>query len=377
MSIASPETMISRAIVEAGLDDFGVDTWRPGFEKLVEESQKLPFTAWGKESVENVFNDALVGRLRIEQWMKDHPADAHAKIEGPVVILGLPRTASTALVNILSADPRWRYLRKWEAEQPMPPPVLGEEQNDPRFLKEKAFVAGDKTFLGKNIHDAGGPFEDGALVRLSFGGQEQAWPVFDYTRWWRDRSQEQTFAYHARSLRVLQTKRPPNRWVVKAPWYSLHLDDLRKVYPNAKIIATHRNPIPIIPSTASLLHTSFGRFIPAEKLDKAATGRFALEQWSIAITRMMDYLNRTKDPGFFHIHHEAFNADAHGEMQRLYDWLGVELTPQTREAMEVWAQEHRRGVHGEHRYAPEEYGVAEGEIRDAFADYIRTFSLRG
>lgn len=377
MAVASPEQMITRAVADAGLEDFGVDTWRPGFEKLVDNAQKLPLHAWGVQSFEGSIHDALVGRLRVEQWTKEHPIEAAAPIEGPVVILGLPRTASTALVNILASDPHWRYLRKWEAEQPMPPPVLGEEQSDPRFLKEKAFVAADKTFLGKNIHDAGGPYEDGALVRLSFGGQDQAWPVYDYTRWWRDRGQEQTFAYHQRTLRALQSRRPPNRWLVKAPWYSLHLDDLRKVYPNAKIIATHRNPLNLIPSTASLQVTSYSRFMPPEAVDKDQAGRFVLEHWAIAMNRMMAHRKQHGDANFFDIHHEAFNADTLGEVQRLYDWLGVELTPQTRAAMEVWAVEHRRGVHGEHRYTAEEYGLTEGAIRDAFADYVSAYSLRG
>jgi hypothetical protein len=75
-----------------------------------------------------------------------------------------------------------------------------------------------------HIHQAGGPVDDGALLRLSFRNQELGWPATDYTRWWRDCDMRATYRYHHRMLRLLQQRRPPNRWLVKAPWHNFHLD---------------------------------------------------------------------------------------------------------------------------------------------------------
>lgn len=95
-------------------------------------------------------------------------------------------------------------LHAWEADQPVPPPVLASEMHDPRLLREIATLQGGDPYAGKHIQDAGGPVEDFAVLRLNFGSQDLGWPIYSYVENWRNRSMASTFSYQRRVLRFLQ-----------------------------------------------------------------------------------------------------------------------------------------------------------------------------
>lgn len=371
---ASPETLVERAKASTGLDDFGPDDWKEGLEILAGELEKKHFHDQGLASLESRFVGLLSARLKVEDWTRSNPDYATGEIEGPLVILGLPRTATTALQNLLANDPHWRFVRGWEAKEPVPPPVLETEETDPRAEAERAWMAKDRTYAGKHIQRAGGPVDDVALLQLSFRNQDLAFGVPNYTRWWRDCDMMGAYAYHARILRLLQHRRPPNHWMIKAPWHNFHLDELIATYPNAKFIMTHRDPARIIPSVASLVQTAQKTLFREETIDPQAIGRFIQEHLQISVTRLMDFRRRHGDERFFDIYQGPFNANPMGELTRLYEWLGLPLADAA-DSLEQWAVSNRKGTHGEHRYTAEEFGVSESGIRDAFAGYIERFGI--
>ena len=293
------------------------------------------------------------------------------------MIQGLPRTASTALQNVLAVDPQWRFLRAWESETVYPQPVLEDEAQDPRLLREKAFIETDKTFAGKHIHTVGGPVEDTGLLRLNFGAQEGGWPVLGYTRTWRDRSMAATFAYHHRALRFLQSRRLPNRWLLKSPPFCFHLEDLVATYPNTPFIMTHRNPLRLIPSVCSLTLTRFRTYLPDHKIDLHELGRFFLEHWRIGMERVVEFRRHHGSARFLDVQHEEFNGDPIGVLRGVYRYLGRELTPATEAKMGAWLRDHRRGLRGEHQYSSLDFGLCDGEIIEAFKDYTEFFGVRG
>ena len=184
-----------------------------------------------------------------------------------------------------------------------------------------------------------------------------------------------TYAYHARVLKLLQSHRPPNRWLVKAPWHNFHLDDLIGVYPNATLVMCHRDPAKLIPSVVSLLLITRSMVVPKDEIDPTELGQFVLEHLRVSIERVMDFRRRHGDDRFIDVFHEPFNADPERTAERVYARLGVELKPPVREAMAGWAERNRKGAYGEHRYAAEEFGLSEAAIRDTFADYMRHFDI--
>src|SRR4051794_32550000 len=111
------------ARVETGLEDFGEDSFREGLERLmraVEDEARL--NEVGEMAVRAIVAKLLMQRLQIEDWYRRHPEIDDEPIEQPLFVLGLPRTGSTALSNLLAEDPGTRYLSGWESNEPTPPP---------------------------------------------------------------------------------------------------------------------------------------------------------------------------------------------------------------------------------------------------------------
>ena len=70
-----------------------------------------------------------------------------------------------------------------------------------------------------------------------------------------------TFAYHRRVVKLLQSRRPPDLWLFKAPHHKFHLEAIVAAYPDVRFVMTHRDPAKVVPSYASLVSTIF----PARK----------------------------------------------------------------------------------------------------------------
>jgi hypothetical protein len=369
--------LVARAIERTGLDDFGSDTtWHEGLDRLIAALDAQVYLPGAVDRIEGRLEGALSARLQVDQWTAEHPDSIDTDVEGPVIIIGLPRTATTALLNLVACDPQWRYVRAWEAERPVPPPDLATEADDPRAVAERELLAKDTTYEGKHIHDAGGPVDDAALLRLGFRNQELGIPAFGYTRWWRNCDMTATYAYHHKMLRFLQHRRPPHRWLIKAPWHNFHLDELVAEYPSARFLMTHRDPVKTIPSVCSLIQTAFSVSQPAEAVDLHEIGQFLLEHLQIGIGRLMDFRARHGDERILDIHHPDFNADPLAAVQRIYQWLGAPLTDEARTNMSIWTGRNPNGARSDHRYRAEDFGFTDDEITRTFRTYLDRYGIR-
>lgn len=372
-TIAPPDTLIARAVEQTGLADFGAEGWREGLARFVDALSDRDYGDVATARMEKRIEDVLRARLAIEDWYARHPQVEDQVIDRPVFILGLPRTATTALQAFLSNDPQWRYLRGWEATDPVPPTDAASESHDPRMLAEREAHQG----LAQNvhIHEAGGPVDDAALLRLAFRNQELGWPAWPYTRWWRTCDMSSAYAYHARVLKLLQSQRPPQRWMVKAPWHNFHVETLAAQYPDATFVMCHRDPARLIPSVASVVRGVHQGLLGADAATPAEIGAFVLEHLTVSIDRVMQFRQSHGDDRFIDVQHAQFNADPFGTVDRIYAGLGTSLAAEPRAAMEAWQTRNRKGAHGEHRYTAEEFGLDTEIIRKSFADYIDRFGL--
>ena len=132
------ERLLDDATAVTGLENFGPGDFRVGLEVLLEslevDADLHPST---DEAVVGLLRRRLVNRLRLEQWCVEHPGVDHTPVAGPVDVIGLPRTGTTALGNMLSLDVRLRALRMWEQTEPVPPPVAADEGADVAALRAR------------------------------------------------------------------------------------------------------------------------------------------------------------------------------------------------------------------------------------------------
>ncbi|MGH9028387.1 MAG: sulfotransferase, partial [Acidimicrobiales bacterium] len=135
--MSAPELERS-AVEETGLEDFGASGFEEGLERLLESLRaESALTETGEQILGLRLRMLLCNRLRIEDTYERHPEIAEEKIEGPIVIVGLPRTGTTALSQLLSCDPQIRSLRLWESSAPVPPPESSTQDSDPRIAEAR------------------------------------------------------------------------------------------------------------------------------------------------------------------------------------------------------------------------------------------------
>jgi hypothetical protein len=376
----SIERLLARARAATGLTDFGGDTFRIGLAQLLDSlARDARLTPGGRDQALSVIDRRLANRLKIEQWYKTHPELEAQEIAGPIVVTGLTRTGSTALGNMLSLDPQFRSLRGWEQDEPVPPPVLRREAEDPRRIAAQAnidrILREDPLFAAQHIHEVDASMEDTEVLGLEFGAQQMTLPVFSYFDWWRDADLRPVFAYHRRVTKLLQSQRPPNFWLFKAPHHKFHLEALMTAYPNARFIMTHRDPAKVVPSYTSLV-TGIWPKGTMDHHDPHQVGPAIGRHLRIGMERAIAARARIGESRFIDVHHHELNRDPLAVLQRVYDFLGLELRQSMRAAVVAWVARHRSGAHGEHAYTPEQYGLTAAGIRADYDFYIKRFGVR-
>jgi hypothetical protein len=181
------------------------------------------------------------------------------------------------------------------------------------------------------------------------------------------------YRYHERVLKLLQWRRPPNRWRLKTPAHMFGIDALDEVYPDAKFVITHRDPAKVMASLASV-ETAVVRMYTG-KADPLYFGRHCVDDWDRALRRFLAFRDRVGEERFYDIAFADLQADPVGSVRGLYGWLGEELTPDTAAAMQVWwdGSQEDRSLGGGHRYTAEEFGLDDDELHERFAYYTERY----
>ncbi|MGB5267190.1 MAG: sulfotransferase, partial [Polyangiales bacterium] len=377
-----PRSLIDAAIRRAGSNDFGGEEFREGLEVFVESVEREgELSTLGRISCRETLLRYLTNRLRLQEYRSAHPEVADEVIERPVFIVGLPRTGTTILFNLLSEDPGNRAPLSWEVEWPVPPPDAKSYHTDPRIKDaEKLFGNLDRLIPTlPSIHEFGAllpqecvPINAHELLTVQFN---VTFHVPSYQAWLNRQSMLRSYEFHKRFLQHLQSKYMLDRWVLKSPAHLPAIDELLAVYPDALIIHTHRDPARVMPSLSSL-HYAF-RCMSSDAVDPARIGRDVMDVWSLYLQRAVDARRQHRDkPGqFFDAQFEDTLRDPVDLLRRAYRHFGLEFTDAARDRMAAFLAAHPRGSRGVHRYTPQDFELDLGEIRERFADYCCEFDV--
>lgn len=375
------EGLLESARKATGLEDFGEDSFREGLDVLVSSADRQArHNEAGRAAFDGLVVDLLSWRLRIEDCYAQHPEIDEQEIVAPLFGLGLPRTGSTALSCLLAEDPAIRYLRTWEAQAPCPPPDLAIEADDPRIAAAAERIAfTDRIFPRMKAMlpmGATAPMECQSFMGYDFKSQlflaTNRLP--DYKDWLLDEADlVPTFRYLKRVLKLLQWRRPPGRWRLKNPSHTAFIAALDTVFPDARFWMTHRDIGSVIPSVVDLYIEMSGPF--TDTLDREGIIAGNLDWWDKGLHRLLAFREAGNDHRFVDVRFQDFRADAMGEVERVYGFLGEELSETARARMLAWQQETPADQHGGHRYDPAELGIDVAAVRARFAYYAQAFSL--
>jgi hypothetical protein len=374
-----PEDLIAAARAQSGLADFGGDGFREGLGVLCAAlAREGKLTASGRAGVAHRIRHLLATRLGIVDWRARHPEIAAQPVENPIFVVGLPRTGTTALAQLLAQDPETRGLRTWESQQMLPPPEAATQHSDPRIAQARAgmdalcaaYPEWPAMYDGGATHTT--ECED--LLALSFHTWHfcgEYW-IPSYDDWLRRSDATQTYRFHRRALELLHWRCGPRRWMLHAPIHTLELEALHRIYPDARFVITHRDPVPVIASACSII--GFVRGFASEKRDPIGLGREQLAMWTDAMQALVRFRERHPSARFADLQFRDLNADPIGTLENCYAQLELPFTGAARERCAKWAADHRRGRRGRHGYRLEDYGLDPHQVRAAFAPYLERFA---
>lgn len=355
--------------MKTGLDDFGDDSFREGFEILVNAlANEGRLNARGEQFVYARVLLHLRQRLQVEDWYRRHPEIDDETIDAPVFGLGLPRTGSTALSFLLAQDPEIRYVHSWEAAEPCPPPstVLGDDPRIPPGVVE--LWAGSRHHVPQ---DPNGPMECLDLMALDFTSQIfQAYAHMpSYSEWLLDRADfTSTYAYERRVLKLLQWGQPTRPWRLKSPSHVLSLDYLDAVFPDARFVMTHRDPTDVMLSVADVYADIVGGF--TDDVDRRYLGELNVHQWSVGMERVCTFRDDRADDRFFDIDFRNMAEDPVGQVRALYAWLDEPVSDEFEAGMRAWWTHNAENREPAVKADPADFGLDADRIRPRFASYV-------
>ena len=368
------ETIIANARSATGLEDLGDSSQLEGLPVLVKASnEEARLSTRGAAMWEQSITSYLANRMKTVDYAKQHPELLEVPIDKPTFVFGLPRTGTTMTINLLSADPARRCYRRFEALDSMPP-AAPDYKSDPRYLAAVAQHEALPAHLrAMHLYDVDATIEDSHVLGMAFHGQQYTLPVYGYHAWWRASDCTDTFAYHRRVITLLQSRRPPDLWLFKAPHHKFHLESIVAAYPDVRFLMTHRDPTKVVPSYASLVSALF----PAAEHhhDMARLGAELTVHLRDGMANAMAARARLGEDRFIDVHHRDLNRDPIGTLHRVYDGLGLTLSPEYEARVREWVAVNRTGAHGTHRYTAEQFGLTTARLRDEFAFYIDHFDI--
>jgi hypothetical protein len=375
------DALLERARSEANLRDFGHEGFREGLERLIHSADtEARTTQMGSAVFEMSVLDLLKQRLAIEDWYSRHPEIGDQEIIAPLIGLGLPRTGSTAFSCLLAEDPNIRVMRNWEQMQVCPPPERATYDTDPRIelAQEKMRIRNERFPRMKQMvpSSATSPVECQNLMGMDFRSQifQAMYHVPSYVRWLHHEADlTDTYRFVKRALKLLQWRCPPNKWRLRNPSHILFIDDLNKVFPDARFWMTHRDVADVIPSVADLyfeLHKAF-----SDHVDKQWLGEVNMESCELGMRRVIAFRAAGNDHRFFDVKFDEFQRDPFAAIEGLYRFLGEELTDVARARMAAWRDDTPRDKHGLRTYDPADYGLDRQALRERFAFYRQRFGL--
>ena len=371
--------ILDQAKSETGLSDLGEPLFFEGLNRLIDSiNNEANLNEIGIQAQPIRIQGLLTNRLRFEEDLKKFPEILDQEIIAPIVIVGLPRTGSTMTHRLLASDPNHTAMLWWEGRYPALLP--GEKRGDIETRMElgkaevDAVVAASPEALDIHPWDYKGADEEILLLEHNFLSTvpESFMALPSYSEWIEE--QDHTLAYEdlKKFIQYLQWQNPgreKKRWVLKSPHHLGFIDKMISVFPDAKIIQTHRDPIKTVPSFCSMCANLFEPL--TTNFDKVFIGK----HWSNKLTRALNHcmnISEQHPNNFLDLEFLNMIKDPIDEMKKIYEFIGESFGEKTEVAMEAWREENKHEM-GAHKYSLEEYDLTESQINDNFAKYQQKY----
>ena len=379
------DRLVAEAVDEAGADDLA-DT--DGFgDRLRAHVAAIEADGGLRQLTRGTLRQRIVrllrNRLSLAELVQRYPEIESIPIEKPFIVVGMPRSGTTHLVNLIAADPRRRALPYWESQDPIP--ARGQGPNifgvDPRYARAKsehdALMVSAPVVAAMHDRFPEAIEEEVELLDLDLASYVLEWHarVPDWRDYYLGLDQTRHYAYMKKVLQALTFLRGPRTWVLKSPQHCEQLGPLIATFPDATVAFTHRDPVAVIQSAITMMAYS-------DRLRRTSIDAdWLLRYWSDRVHRLLHACVRDRDlvpaERSIDISFHQLNGNEMPVLERLYGLGDVELTPKVRNSFQRYLDGNPRGKHGRIRYELQRhFGVTADELRGRFDFYFDKFDVR-
>lgn len=372
------EAMLEEARNNAQLSDFGPGEIRAGLEVLLRTYDTHNTTLKGRKKAYRRVIGLLATRLRVAEVLRKHPEIGERQIKSPMVLTGMPRSGTSALFNLLGADPSARALLLWETQFPDPMEGLAPGASDPRHDAIEAYYEKSRVdnpeFTKMHFASADTPEECVLLHAYALNGVHFGTEVMlePYASWYQEQDLHEMYAYYRLLLQMLDWQRPGDRWILKAPAHMWAIDSLIDTFPDVSIIWSHRNPLACTASICSMTHMLM---LDQVEMSKEELGPIVMDFYATSLERGLSVRDKCDPARFIDVNHDSFVDDSMGVVEQIYDHFSIELDATARQAMDAHTTANPKGQHGKHNYQLGDWGLTPEEVQARFAPYIDRFNI--
>ncbi|SOJ57898.1 hypothetical protein MSIMFB_05376 [Mycobacterium simulans] len=379
------DRMLAEAIDQSGVDDLddadGFGDRMTAHVAAIEADAGL--TQLTRSTLRRRMVRLLRNRLSLTELVKRYPEIESIPIEKPVIVVGMPRSGTTHLVNLIAADPRRRALPYWESQEPIPacghgPDIFGV---DPRYTRSKqehdALMVSAPVVAAMHDRFPEAMEEEVELLDLDLAAYVLEWHarVPDWRDFYLGLDQTRHYAYMKKVLQALTFLRGPRTWVLKSPQHCEQLGPLMATFPDATVAFTHRDPAAVIQSAITMM--AYSDRLRRTSIDAA----WLLDYWSDRVHRLLSACVRDRNlvpaERSIDISFHQLNGNEMALLEQLYQRGGVELTPEARQRFQQYLDGNPRGKRGRIRYdLQRHFGISADELRDRFDFYFNAFDVR-
>ncbi len=372
-------TLLQQAVDKTGLENTQDQQFLEGMTAFLSSANKSGgFHAFGRFYLKQLVIAMLVHRLKLAELLREHPDIQQQRLPQPLFVIGLPRSGTTLLFNLLAQDPAYRYLYNWEAFIGQVPPRGNYTfHTDPRRRQAVWMLRFQKYLLPglDALHEfsAGGSEECTPVLMQGFATQALAggYDVANYSAWLDTADHIPTYRHHKQVLQALQWQYPGEQWLLKSPDHLAAIDAIVSVYPDARFVHIHRDPAQSVASWASL--NLLYRSLYYRSIDKNALGQQILDRLSADMRACMAARQRHPEARIIDVSYDALTADPLSVVADVYAQLGQPFSGSNQQHIQRYMAENPGGKHGAHHYLPEDFGLTGEQIHSEFREYISQF----
>ena len=369
------DELVRAAQEMTGLEEFDSDSFREPLELMISCIDARSEAERIAEALRQEMVGALANRLRVAEYLRQHPELHDAPLGAPLIVMGMPRTGTTILSYLLDCDPRWRSLLNWEAVDSVPPPTSATLRTDPRCVAKKQLqekILPNLPFSVPHWEWADGPTECIFVQAQDF--KALSWESRVAGRAYADYllhcDMSSAYDYQKKVMRVLQSQ-APGRWALKMPSHALHFKWALEAFPDARFIWTHRNPYKALASLGTTIAT--GHSVALGHVDVEFIHDVYPHQIAEHANRPMRLRPSLPEDKILDVYCAELLADPIASMRGIYAWLGEELGEEVVQSMRAWLAEDDARQAKRPGYTLEDFGWSREEVAPHFEEYLASY----